>query len=142
MLRNPFQPVGYTGDQCVAVLHVAHKYFMEIIQAEIISQLKKAAKTTKDFINLMIASQVIDSEELYQEALRGLIRSEPKPTLEQAKRIGFDATYAVFSAITQDSNRPRNKNSKSNTSHSGRQSYGTSCPHCGSNFWCESCGEL
>jgi hypothetical protein len=33
---------------------------------------------------------------MYQEALEALISSESKSTLEQAKRIGFDDTSAIF----------------------------------------------
>jgi len=102
--ENPFLPVRYTGDQYFAMFHVAHKYCMETIQAEIISHLEEA-KTTGDWINLMLASQLINSERLYDDALQGLIQSEPQPTLEQAKRIGFDAMYAIFSGIIR--NNPR-----------------------------------
>jgi hypothetical protein len=35
----------FNGDQYVAILHIAHKYCMKTIRAEIISQLKEGAQT-------------------------------------------------------------------------------------------------
>jgi hypothetical protein len=109
---------------------------METIQTEIISRLEKA-HTTEDWINLMLASQLINSKSHYEDALQGLIHSEPYPTLEQARRIGFDATYAIFSAITQQNSR----GSRNSNSYNGKWHGSTirANPLPGNRFQCPQC---
>jgi hypothetical protein len=98
---NPLTPVKYTSRESIAVLRITHKYCMDIIEGDIVSGLKDATDTA-GFIDLMIASQVVDSPPLYETALKGLIASRPKPTLGQAILIGVEAYHAIMSASTND----------------------------------------
>ena len=81
----------------LAVLRIAHKYNMELVEEDILSQLKNAS-TTPSYVDLMVAAQVVNSQPLYQQALQGLIKSEPKPDLAQARRIGVDAYHAAMAS--------------------------------------------
>ncbi|KIM29691.1 hypothetical protein M408DRAFT_328556 [Serendipita vermifera MAFF 305830] len=86
--------------EMLAVLRIAHKYNMELVEEDILSQLQTAS-TTSSYVDLMVASQIVDSQPVYQQALQGLIKSSPKPNLEQARGIGIDVCHAVMSAGTQ-----------------------------------------
>lgn len=81
----------------LAVLRIAHKYNMELVEEDILSHLK-TSKTTSTFVDLMVASQIVDSQALYQQALQGLIKSNPSPDITEARRMGVDACHAVMSA--------------------------------------------
>ncbi|KIM29707.1 hypothetical protein M408DRAFT_328570 [Serendipita vermifera MAFF 305830] len=94
--HNHLKPVTYDGKESIEVLRIAHKYCMNSIEDELISRLKEG-NGTAGFLDLMVASRIVDSKELYDTALQGLIASEPKPTLEEARIIGIDAYYAVVS---------------------------------------------
>ena len=86
-----------SGESVLAILSIAHKYCMESIETAIINQLKTAS-TTPGYVDLMVASRIVGSEPIYQQALQGLIATTPKPDLVQARRIGVDAHYAVIEA--------------------------------------------
>lgn len=70
---------------------------MDSIESAIIDQLKQASSTA-DYVDLMVASQIVGSTSLRQRALDGLVSSDPKPSLAQARLIGLDATYTVMQA--------------------------------------------
>ncbi|KIM29711.1 hypothetical protein M408DRAFT_328575 [Serendipita vermifera MAFF 305830] len=88
------QPITYSGKESIEILHLAHKYCMNSIEAGLISRLKGGTGTA-GFLDMMVASRIVDSKELYDTALQGLIVSEPKPTLEEARMIGIEAYYAI-----------------------------------------------
>jgi hypothetical protein len=94
IFRHPFKAMKYKGEQFLGVLHLAHKYCMDEIENEIISMLEEV-KTTEGYVDLMVASQVVSSKPVYQKALDGLYTAKPFPSLEQAKRIGVEAMYAI-----------------------------------------------
>lgn len=89
--------MSYNRQESIAILRIAHKYCMEIIEKETIKTLS-IAQATSDLIDLMVASQIIGSEALYQQAMNGLSSSNLLPTLDQAKLIGLDALHALFIA--------------------------------------------
>jgi hypothetical protein len=81
----------------LAILPIAHKYCMDRIETSILGRLKKAS-TTETYVDLMVASKIVDSQPLYQQALQGLISSKSKPNLLQARRIGIEAHHAIMEA--------------------------------------------
>jgi hypothetical protein len=87
-----------SGEKLLSILSIAHKYCMEKITQDVVEELKKA--TTYDgFVDLVVASQVIDSAPLYQDGMQRLISSGLPPNKEQSRRIGTDATHAVMIAV-------------------------------------------
>ena len=56
----------------------------------------KADHSTAGYVELMVASQITGSQELHQLALKGMLSSEPKPNLDQAKRIGIEAYHELM----------------------------------------------
>jgi hypothetical protein len=81
----------------LAILSIAHKYCMDKIEKAILDRLEQAYETDT-YVDLMVASQIVDSKPLYRQALRGLISSAPKPNLLQARRIGIEAHHAIMEA--------------------------------------------
>jgi hypothetical protein len=69
---------------------------MEIIEEAIIRQLQAVSTTTAAYVNLMVASQIVDSKPLYDEALKGLRSSQPRPNFTEASSIGFRAYFEVM----------------------------------------------
>ena len=92
-----------SGEVLLCILPIAHKYCMELIEDSILDRLKQAS-TTATFVDLMVGSQMVDSEELYELAMNGLKASYPKPDLVQAKRIGVVAYHEVTSAALTSAN--------------------------------------
>lgn len=78
------------------ILPIAHKYCMETIEAAIIKRLQKLAKDTETYVDLMVASQLLDSKPMYAAALSGLRSYSVKPNLKQASRIGLPTYFAVM----------------------------------------------
>jgi hypothetical protein len=74
------------------LLPIAHKYDMQSNEEEILSHLKKTV-TKEGFIHLMVASHIVGSDSLREQAT---ITSKEQLTLEDAGRIGLKATYEVF----------------------------------------------
>ncbi|KIM29708.1 hypothetical protein M408DRAFT_328572 [Serendipita vermifera MAFF 305830] len=93
---NSFKFITFTGKQSIQILRITHKYCMQSAEDELISRLKEETGTV-GFLNLMVASRIVDSKELYDTALKGLIASEPKPTFEEANMIGMEAYHAIMS---------------------------------------------
>jgi hypothetical protein len=56
------------------------------------------ASITAEYVDLMVAAQIVDSDSLYQKALQRLIDSDPILDVEQAERIGLQTTYAILTA--------------------------------------------
>ncbi|PVF96587.1 hypothetical protein CPB86DRAFT_499836 [Serendipita vermifera] len=87
---DPVGAMSYTGDQCVEVARLAHKYLMESIEEGVIALLR-AQKSTHSYISMILISQITHSDRLYKEALRELRKEgQPWPTREHAKRVGSD----------------------------------------------------
>ena len=49
-------------------------------------------------MDLIVASQIIDSKGLYEEGLQGLINSQAELDLVQSARIGTDAMHSILMA--------------------------------------------
>jgi len=81
----------------LAILPIAHKYCMDEFEEAILDRLSQA-HSTETFVNLMVASRIVHSQQLYQYALQGLISCTPKPNLSQATRIGVEAYHAIMEA--------------------------------------------
>jgi len=67
---------------------------MEDIENAVIKQLE----SMKAYVDLIIASRIIDSNEISKKALQGLLASPMKLTLEDAKRVGVDTLFVVMRA--------------------------------------------
>ena len=87
------------------ILPIAHKYCMESIEADITNELNGHSTLTghihsdaKVHVDLMVASRIIGSEARYQQALQHLVSSKAELGLDQAKRIGTEATHTVLMA--------------------------------------------
>jgi hypothetical protein len=93
--RDYLVACNYTGEQSLAVLRIAHKYCMKSFEERIISRLKDV-KMGFPWIYLLLASRIVDSGELYEQAVVGL--SSPSVamlSLEEAMRVGFAVFYDV-----------------------------------------------
>ncbi|PVF92247.1 hypothetical protein CPB86DRAFT_769623 [Serendipita vermifera] len=86
-----------SGGKLLLILSIAHKYCMDSIAQDVIKELKKTF-TYNGFVDLVVASRIIDSKELYQDGLQRLIASGALPDTEQAERMGAEATRAVMAA--------------------------------------------
>lgn len=87
-----------TGEHLLLILPIAHKCCMEKIEADIIEVLKKASNYS-GFVDLIVASRIVGSEQLYQDGIQRLISSKSSPELEQSKRMGGEATHIVMTAV-------------------------------------------
>lgn len=121
--RQPLitKPRPYSSKQLMNLLLIAHKYCMDATEKAVIDLLK-GIKTTAGYVDLVLASRVIDSRELFDEAIKGMLRERKKRTLEEAKLIGMDAVYTILESVMDANN--------------------SECQHCGygQNWNCESCG--
>lgn len=80
------------------ILPIAHKYCMENLETYMVKELKN--DTSYDgYINLIVASRIVGSNELYEAGLKGLTSSAIAPSMAQAKRIGVEATHIVMMAV-------------------------------------------
>jgi hypothetical protein len=70
---------------------------MDKIEHAMIERLKKTP-TTAGYVDLLVAARIVDSETVYADTLKALMTSRPTPNLEQARRIGVDATFAIMNA--------------------------------------------
>src|SRR5271156_5997082 len=68
---------------------------MEVMEGGIMQQLESVFNTA-GYVDLLVASQIINSTALYNKALNALIAHPQKPTLDQARRIGVDAHFAIM----------------------------------------------
>jgi hypothetical protein len=87
-----------TGEHLLLILPIAHKYCMDKIEADIIEVLKKTS-TYNGFVDLIVASRIVGSDELYQDGIQRLISSKSSPELEQSKRMGAEVTHIVMTAV-------------------------------------------
>ena len=87
--------VAHTGQEAIEVLEIAHRYEMKTIEQTIISRLENA-NSTPEFVDLMVASRMLQSESLQEKAAKGLLDSPIMPDLDEAKRLGLDAYYALW----------------------------------------------
>lgn len=119
--RNPLIAVAHTGQQALEVLDIAHRYKMVLFEQTIIARLE-VATTTAEFVDLMVASKILDSEPLRTKAMNGLLVAKQKPSLEEAKRLGVEVYYALWN-------------------QTGSSSGGSQCYHCNSIgcLYCRNC---
>jgi hypothetical protein len=68
---------------------------MDRIEENILEVLNDAGSTA-EYVDLLVAAQIIGSDSSYQKALVALKTANPKPDLAQAKRMGVEATYAIM----------------------------------------------
>jgi hypothetical protein len=80
------------------MLSIAHKYCMERIVSDIVEELKENS-TYDGFVDLVVASQIIDSDALHQDGVQRLVSSGQPPSKEQAKRMGSEATHTVMLSV-------------------------------------------
>jgi len=86
---------SFTDKELIALLRIADKYEMQSNKEEILSHLKKTV-TKYGFVDLMVASHIVGSDSLREQAMQGLIASKEELTLEDAERMGLEATYEAF----------------------------------------------
>jgi hypothetical protein len=86
--------IEYTNQEAAALLRVAHKYCMDIFEGAAIEQLERAS-TIDEHVELILASQLLSSEEMYEQTLKQLARYWLAITLEQAQKIGTKAYYEL-----------------------------------------------
>jgi len=91
---NPTVAVEYAVKEGSALLQVATKYCMDIFEGAAIAQLERAS-TTDEFIELLLASQLLSSKAMYKQALDKLARNWMGLTWEQAQKIGLKPYYEV-----------------------------------------------
>ncbi|KAG8757415.1 hypothetical protein FRC14_002086 [Serendipita sp. 396] len=88
-------PEELTGEALLMVFLIAHKYCMDKVETEIIEELQSRSGYD-ECVDIIAASLIVDSKELYQVGLQYLLSTKSFPTLEQAKRMGVEATHAVM----------------------------------------------
>jgi hypothetical protein len=71
---------------------------MERITSDIIEELKKTS-SYDGFVDLIVASQIIDSQPLYEDGIQRLKSTGQSPSTEQAKRMGAEATHTVMMSV-------------------------------------------
>ena len=120
---NPIIRVKYNGKESIAVLRITHKYCMDVVEEVLLSELQTRTDTT-GYLDLMVASKIVDLSALYEKALQGLITSEPKPTLEEARLIGVEAYHEIMS-------RSNNVATRTTQCRHCRQAGCLSCGNCG-----------
>ena len=98
---------------------------MDTIEKDVIDTLKNNS-TTSGYVEWMVASQIVDSKELYEEALGGLIASGEMLNPKQARQIGTDALCAILNAVRNPFISPCKHCTKSPTKVSAWL-----CGHCG-----------
>lgn len=97
---STIRPVSWDGSQLLDLLRIAHKYCMDTIEKSTIDVLKKTV-TIAGYVDLVVASRIVDSKELFDEAVKGLVRKKRKPTLKEARIIGTDVVYAILEAVVE-----------------------------------------
>ncbi|KAG8757414.1 hypothetical protein FRC14_002085 [Serendipita sp. 396] len=91
------RPGALKGEEMLTILPIAHKYCMDEIEVWIVEQLK-VTSSYDGLVDLIVASRIVDSDELYQDGLQRLLSTKSSPTLHQAKRMGVEVTYAIMKA--------------------------------------------
>jgi hypothetical protein len=112
--------VAHTSEESLKLLELACKYDMKIFKQTILSRLQKAS-SREDFIDLLVAAKMVDSEVLRGMAIQRLTASRGRVTLDEADRIGLDEYHRLW--------------------HSASGEPMTSCTSCGisSNLFCAHC---
>jgi hypothetical protein len=65
---------------------------------ENILEVFNGAVSTAEYVDLLVAAQIVGSDVSYQKALDALKAAETKPDLAQARRIGAEAIHAIMMA--------------------------------------------
>ncbi|KAG8750575.1 hypothetical protein FRC14_000379 [Serendipita sp. 396] len=90
-----FDPVSYQFGDWKEIIPIAHKYFMTDIEQRGIQFLRKNPPENIQLIWLVKLAQEIKSEELYEQAIKGLADWRMLKG-EEAREIGFKAFYEVM----------------------------------------------
>lgn len=102
--RDPLAPFELTFQESNALLELAHKYGMDGFERAATERLLKAS-TEDEYIELLTASQLIASKEMYAQAIKGLAPSWRTLTLEQAQQIGVKALFDLGRKFTANCKR-------------------------------------
>jgi hypothetical protein len=70
---------------------------MEKLTEDIIEELKNTS-SFDGFIDIVVASRIVGSDQLYQYGSKKLISTGKVPNLDQSKRMGIEAVLAVMMA--------------------------------------------
>jgi hypothetical protein len=73
---------------------------MEKVEGEIIKELKKTT-TYDDSVDLVVASKILNSEALAQDAIRRMVATATLPTKDQALRMGVEVTHSIMGQINE-----------------------------------------
>ncbi|PVG00442.1 hypothetical protein CPB86DRAFT_729648 [Serendipita vermifera] len=93
---NPLEPMDiYSGSTLDSFFPIVHKYSMGAIEKSIIQHLEISSEV-HDAASLMMISQILDSNELYDNAKKRLIERAEDLKQEDAVRIGASAVYEVM----------------------------------------------
>ena len=102
LVSNPFRAVKYTGKENIEVLCITHKYRMDAIEEDVLSEMKKATDTA-GLVDLVVASRVVDSPQLREETIQRLVSSKFMLSLEEAMSIGVEAYYTIVTTNNRQS---------------------------------------
>ncbi|KAG8750255.1 hypothetical protein FRC14_000684 [Serendipita sp. 396] len=94
------RPDALKGEGLLMILPLVHKYCMEEMETWIIEQIK-AARNYDGFVDIIVASRIVGSNELYEDGLQRLLSTKLFPTLEQAERMGTKETHAVMKVAAE-----------------------------------------
>jgi hypothetical protein len=128
--RNLLDPIDiYSGLQLDSLFPVVLKYSMESIEKAIIKHLE-TTKGTHDAASLMMISQMLRSDQLYEKAKNKLIQHSDHLQPEDATRIGASAVYEVMLGRYNKKPVPKPRITYCN-SCTGNNSFRLSCNNCG-----------
>lgn len=71
---------------------------MKTIKKDTINELKETV-TIAGYVDLVMASRIVHSKELFDEAIKGLVRTKRQSTLKDARVIKRDVVYAILEVV-------------------------------------------
>jgi hypothetical protein len=86
-----------SGEDLLTMLTIAHKYQMKRVEEDIMEQLRRDT-TYNGLVDLIVASNIVKSNEIYQETIQRLTALGGLLSMAQAKRIGVEATFTILTA--------------------------------------------
>jgi hypothetical protein len=90
------------------VLEITHKYAMDRLEENIIRRIMKDSQTGEEYVEMILASRIVDSTELYEKAIERLARDgQPGLSWEQAKLLGFETYFEAMSRRLDQENKRR-----------------------------------
>jgi hypothetical protein len=96
MASDPFDAVDiFSGFELDSLFPIIHKYSMESMEKAIISRLE-TSEGAHNAASLIMVSQMVESDRLYEKAKDKLIQHTDHLKPEDASRIGWKAVYEVM----------------------------------------------